>query len=162
MGEAGRKFVMALDEVQSCAGEYRKAAERLGQEVLKMQEGLGEALERLNQLEELKERSQRGMETVTQRLEESLVQLKGCGQNVWEEQPEIGGQEAGSGSLKELYGHWEQAAEGRDGQAEGCGQILRQIEAAEESRRKEQQLLEQLKGRQQQVKDAIKERMEWG
>ena len=39
---------MALDEVQSCAGEYRKAAERLGQEVLKMQEGLGEALERLN------------------------------------------------------------------------------------------------------------------
>lgn len=162
MGETGRKFVTASEEVQSCAGEYRQAAEQLGQELLKMQEGLAEAAQGLAELEERLSGNRAGMEALQQELDEGLKQLGCIGQMTEEGTQEPGEQGLGSGRLEEVYGRLEQAGGIAAGQEEFCKQILQQMEAAGESYMKEQRLLEQLRASQGQIRDAIKEREEWG
>ncbi|MCI8893057.1 MAG: methyl-accepting chemotaxis protein [Lachnospiraceae bacterium] len=161
MGDAGRKFVAASEEVQSCAGEYRQAADQLMQQLLKMQEGLLEVTEQLTQMEALGEKNRAGMEKGWQELDESLKQLARSGQTLGEESAE---QEASGleGRLEEWHRRWEQAAGITAGQEECCKQILQQMETAGESYRKEQKLLGQIREQNEQIKNAIKERNEWG
>lgn len=160
MGDPGRKFVMVAEEVRSSTGEYRMAAQQLGQELVQMKEAFQDVAGQLSRLTELLEKRDAGMEKAVSGLETCLSQMEP------ERRPSKDRkdprQDVSDGRrLERLYKRWEQAAGTVSGQENYFEQILRQMEAAGESYMREQELLEQLKGWQDQIQDAIKERESW-
>lgn len=145
MGEAGRKFVTAAEEVRGCAGEYRERASQISQELLGLKEGLEEAAKELEHLKVCQEKAAADWKKAVEGFDESLIQP-----------------DTADGQLLELCRSWEQTGGRSQDQEDLCQQILQQLEAAGESYMEEQQLLEQFDCRQQEIQEAIKERRAWG
>lgn len=149
MGEPGRQFVMAAEDVRGCAEEYKHAAERMEKQLAQMEKELKEASGQLVQL--------------TGELEGHNAELEDAGQGFDQCVEKLSdGQLTGHASrLQELSQDWEQATEDAAGNENYCEQILHHLETAGEERAQEHQLLERLNSLQEQIMEAIRERRTW-
>lgn len=160
MGEPGRKFVFAVEDVRCCAEECRQMAEQAVRLLLGLEGELSGITEQLARLGDMVQEQGRELDRLCQEAEGCLGQMDG-GQPTGAAD---GGHPAklASEQLMEIGKAWEQAADSAAEHEEHCRQALQHMEAAGARHTQGCQGLERLGSQVEQIRATIKERKTWG
>ncbi len=133
MGESGRKFVAAAEEVRGCAGKYQDETVRLMEELALVKQKLLESQEQVEHLTGL-------LKDNSVMLGKTLRAFQGCSSRM-----EEGNQLLQTRECQEILQEWQQMGTFCEARERHFEQALLSMERAGESFMKEQQSMEQIK-----------------